>query len=143
MWSRMVTSSPRSSSASTRLEPMKPAPPVTTARISRGTLERRPSATGAARPGGTFAAMLAGTEDQPQARVALGAALASTPSHAFLFHGPAGTGKRTAARAFAAELLAEGDADPDGVRHRVQAGTHPDLTWVKPTGAAQMRAADV
>ena len=87
--------------------------------------------------------MLAGTEDQPQARVALGAALSSAPSHAYLFHGPAGSGKRTVARAFAAELLAEGDADPDNVRHRVKTGSHPDLTWVKPTGAAQMRAADV
>ena len=87
--------------------------------------------------------MLAGTEDQPQARVTLGTALTSGPSHAYLFHGPAGSGKRTAARAFAAELLAEGDADPDGVRRRVGAGTHPDLTWVRPTGAAQMRAADV
>ena len=87
--------------------------------------------------------MVAGTEDQPQARVALAAALASGPSHAYLFHGPAGSGKRTVARAFAAELLAEGDSDPDSARHRVMAGTHPDLTWVKPTGAAQMRAADV
>ena len=117
-------------------EPMKPAPPVTSARMKRGTLE-------AAHPAGTFAAMLAGTEDQPQARVALAAALASNPSHAYLFHGPAGVGKRTVARAFAAELLAEGDADPDGVRRRVGNGSHPDLTWVKPTGAAQMRAADV
>ncbi len=87
--------------------------------------------------------MLAGTEDQPQARAILGMALSSNPSHAYLFHGPAGSGKRTAARAFAAELLAEGDADPAGVRRRVGAGTHPDLTWVRPTGAAQMRAADV
>jgi len=86
---------------------------------------------------------LAGTEDQPQARVALGAALAAGPSHAYLFHGPAGTGKRTAARAFAAELLAEGDPDPANVRARVAHGSHPDLTWVRPTGAHEMRAADV
>ena len=87
--------------------------------------------------------MLAGTEDQPQARVALGTALARGPSHAYLFHGPAGAGKRTAARAFAAELLAEGDSDPQSARRRVAAGTHPDLTWVRPTGAHEMRAADV
>ena len=40
---------------------------------------------------------LAGTDDQPQARMALAAALESGPSHAYLFHGPAGVGKRTAA----------------------------------------------
>ena len=86
---------------------------------------------------------LAGTEDQPQARMALAAALAGGPSHAYLFHGPAGVGKRSAARAFAAELLAEGQPDPDGVRRRVQAGSHPDLTWVRPTGAHVMRTEDV
>ena len=36
---------------------------------------------------------LAGTEDHPQARMVLSASLASgQPSHAYLFHGPAGTG---------------------------------------------------
>src|SRR5688572_14933146 len=74
----------------------------------------------------------------------LSTALASgQPSHAFLFHGPAGTGKRTVARAFAAELLAEGAADPDAVRLRVAHGTHPDLTWVRPSGAHVMRVDDV
>lgn len=87
---------------------------------------------------------LAGTEEQPHARMVLGAALASgEPSHAYLFHGPPGTGKRTAARAFAAELLAAGRPDPDAVRRRVLAGTHPDLTWVVPTGAREMRVEDV
>ena len=57
------------------------------------------------------------------------------PSHAYLFHGPAGTGKRTAARAFAAELLAEGEPRPGRVRLRVLHGTHPDLTWVRPDAA--------
>jgi len=89
------------------------------------------------------AAALAGTEHHAQARMVLGHALASSPSHAYLFHGPAGTGKRTVARAFAAELLAEGDPDPDSVRHRVAAGSHPDLTWVRPTGAHVMRTDDV
>ena len=79
---------------------------------------------------------LAGTEDHPHARMVLGAALGSgVPSHAYLFHGPPGTGKRTAARALAAELLAEGEPDQDAARARVRAGTHPDLTWVRPTGA--------
>src|SRR4051794_3425015 len=74
----------------------------------------------------------------------LGAGLASgSLSHAYLFHGPPGTGKRTAARALAAEILALGEADPDAVRRRVDHGTHPDLTWVKPTGAHVMRVSDV
>ena len=87
---------------------------------------------------------LAGTEDHPQARMVLSSALASgEPSHAYLFHGPAGTGKRTVARAFAAELLAEGSPDPDEVRTRVMHGAHPDLTWVRPSGAHVMRVDDV
>jgi DNA polymerase-3 subunit delta' len=73
----------------------------------------------------------------------LGAALAGTPSHAYLFHGPPGTGKRTAARALAAELLVLGESDPEAARARVRAGTHPDLTWVRPTGAHEMRVSDV
>ena len=75
--------------------------------------------------------------------MALSNALTAGPSHAYLFHGPPGVGKRTAARAFAAELLAEGAPDPDGARRRVLAGTHPDLTWVRPTGAHVMRTQDV
>jgi DNA polymerase-3 subunit delta' len=90
------------------------------------------------------APQLAGTEDHPHARMVLGSALASgSPSHAYLFHGPPGTGKRTAAMALAAELLAEGEEDPDAARARALHGTHPDLTWVKPTGAHVMRVSDV
>jgi DNA polymerase-3 subunit delta' len=90
------------------------------------------------------AVALPGTEDHPHARMVLGAALAAgDPSHAYLFYGPPGTGKRTAARALAAELLATGEADPEAARRRVLAGTHPDLTWVKPTGAHVMRVSDV
>ncbi len=81
--------------------------------------------------------------DHPQARVALESALRAGPSHAYLFHGPAGVGKRAATRAFAAELLAEGAQDADGVRRRVRSGAHPDLTWVRPTGAHVMRTEDV
>jgi DNA polymerase-3 subunit delta' len=86
---------------------------------------------------------LAGTEAHPQARMVLGTALETSPSHAYLFHGPAGTGKRTAARAFAAELLAAGQPDPDDVRRRALRGSHPDLTWVRPSGAHVMRVEDV
>jgi DNA polymerase-3 subunit delta' len=90
------------------------------------------------------APQLAGTEDHPHARMVLGSALASgSPSHAYLFHGPPGTGKRTAALALAAELLAEGEDDPDAARARALHGTHPDLTWVRPTGAHVMRVSDV
>jgi DNA polymerase-3 subunit delta' len=89
-------------------------------------------------------APLAGTEAHPHARVVLSAGLASgSPSHAYLFHGPNGTGKARAARALAAELLAEGDPDPESVRARVETDSHPDLTWVRPTGAHVMRVDDV
>jgi DNA polymerase-3 subunit delta' len=90
------------------------------------------------------AAVLEGTEQHAHARMVLGAALEQgSPSHAYLFHGPPGTGKRTAARALAAELLAEGSDDPDAIRKRVAHGAHPDLTWVKPTGAHAMRIGDI
>jgi DNA polymerase-3 subunit delta' len=81
----------------------------------------------------------------PHARAVLGAALRldGRPAHAYLLHGPAGTGKRAAARAFAAELLARGSADPDGARARVEHGAHPDLTWVAPSGAHEMLRRDV
>ena len=87
--------------------------------------------------------VLDGTADHPQARIVLANALRSQPSHAYLFHGPAGVGKRTVARAFAAELLAFDAADPDEVRLRVAHGVHPDLTWVRPSGAHVMRVDDV
>jgi DNA polymerase III subunit delta' len=85
------------------------------------------------------------TAHHPHARAVLGPALkpGGRPSHAYLLHGPAGTGKRAAARAFAAELLAEGAAEPDGVRARVAAGVHPDLTWVAPSGVHEMLVDDV
>src|SRR3954449_8306738 len=79
----------------------------------------------------------------PHARLVLGAALADKPSHAYLFHGPAGTGKAAAARAFAAELLAESEADPDAAHTRAMHGTHPDLTWVEPSGVHVMRVEDI
>jgi adenylylsulfate kinase-like enzyme len=45
---------------------------------------------------------LAGTEEHPHAR----AVLSGEPSHAYLFTGPAGSGKEDVAREFAAALLA-------------------------------------
>lgn len=74
--------------------------------------------------------------DQPAAQAALTSALVGSPSHAYGFFGPSGTGKRAAARAFAAELLAEGSDDPGRTRSRVMAepSPHPDLAWLRPTG---------
>jgi DNA polymerase-3 subunit delta' len=89
--------------------------------------------------------VLPGTEHQPQARIALNAALESDDqlSHAYLFHGPSGTGKRTAARSFAATLLARGQADEADVERRVLSGVHPDMTWVEPRGAHDILVDDV
>ena len=64
--------------------------------------------------------------EQPEAKRLLEAALAESPSHAYLFHGPAGVGKHTAALAFAGALL----GDP----RRVDARTHPDLYVIEPLG---------
>jgi DNA polymerase-3 subunit delta' len=83
-------------------------------------------------------------EPHPHAAAVLGAAAAEgRPSHAYLLHGPAGSGKRDAARAVAAELLARGAADPAGARTRALHGVHPDLTWVAPSGAHEMLRGDV
>ena len=65
------------------------------------------------------------------------------PSHAYLFHGPGGAGKRAAARALAAELLSEGAGDVDSARARVMSGAHPDLTWVVPSGAHEILVSDI
>ena len=88
---------------------------------------------------------LPGVDRHPHARAVLTAALPpdGTASHAYLFHGPAGAGKRAVARAFAAELLADGAPNPASVRERVDHGVHPDLTWVTPSGAAEMLVGDV
>jgi len=65
------------------------------------------------------------------------------PSHAYLFHGPGGAGKRSAARGVAAELLAHGSVDPQGARARAISGVHPDLTWVAPSGAHEILVSDI
>jgi DNA polymerase-3 subunit delta' len=85
-------------------------------------------------------ALLEVTEHQGRARVALQAALAGEPSHAYLFRGPRGSGKRDAARSFAAEILAAAAADPEDARRRalLDPSPHPDLVWLAPTGAQHM-----
>jgi DNA polymerase-3 subunit delta' len=83
---------------------------------------------------------MAATEHQGRVRVALSAALAAEPSHAYLFRGPRGSGKRAAARAFAAELIASASADPEDARRRamLDPSPHPDLVWLAPAGAQHM-----
>src|SRR5882757_1594342 len=89
--------------------------------------------------------MLQELERHPRARAVLAPALESggRASHAYLFHGPGGAGKRSVARAIAAELLADGAVDPEGARARVFSGAHPDLTWVVPSGAHEILVGDI
>lgn len=110
---------------------------------------------------------LQGTELQPHAAAVLLPALppSGRPSHAYLFHGPRGSGKRAVARAFATALLADGSPDAASggsmagaggpaasgagtdavaaIAERVARGSHPDLTWVRPSGASEMLVSDV
>jgi DNA polymerase III subunit delta' len=89
--------------------------------------------------------MLAELERHPHARAVLEPALGAggQASHAYLFYGPGGAGKRAAARAVAAELLAEGSPDPGSARARAASGAHPDLTWVAPSGAHEILVSDI
>lgn len=66
----------------------------------------------------------------------------ATPVHAYLFVGPSGSGRRAAARAFAAELLAAGSEGAEAERHRSLAlsEAHPDLTVFVPEGASLREA---
>ena len=79
------------------------------------------------------------TRHQPGPRAALTAAL-ERPSHAYLFSGPPGSGKRAAARAFAAEVLASASSDPEETRRRalLDPSPHPDLVWLRPLGAQHL-----
>jgi DNA polymerase-3 subunit delta' len=82
----------------------------------------------------------AATEHQPRVRTALEAALRSGPAHAYLFRGPRGAGKRAAARAFAAEILASEAEDAEDARRRalLDPSPHPDLVWLAPSGAQHL-----
>lgn len=68
----------------------------------------------------------ASVPEQPEAKRLLSAALTGGGAHAYLLHGPAGVGKRTAAFAFAAALL--------GDERRVESRSHPDLYLLEPLG---------
>ena len=73
---------------------------------------------------------------QPQAIANLTAA-AAAPVHSYLLVGPSGSGKRAAARAFAALLLAADSSGEDAERHvrLALAEAHPDLHIVEATTA--------
>ena len=73
------------------------------------TVTSRPAAPSPARAG----ELLPGIDAHPHARAVLLPALPpqGEPSHAYLFHGPPGTGKRTIAGAFAAAPHADGAPD--------------------------------
>src|SRR6185437_5610680 len=92
-----------------------------------------------------LAEALPGIDAHPHARAVLGPALSERAgaSHAYLFHGPSGTGKRAIARAFAAALLADEKHDARSVRERIERDARPDLTWVRRSGAAEMLVSDI
>jgi DNA polymerase-3 subunit delta' len=66
--------------------------------------------------------------------VALLEAELASPTQAYLFVGPANTGKAMVARRFAAALLCAGAADPSSCVRRAIQGVHPDLIAVEPDG---------
>ena len=91
-------------------------------------------------------AALPGIEAHPHARAVLAPGLPpqGDPSHAYLFHGPSGNGKagdrarvrRRPARRRARTIRRR-------VAERIARGSHPDLTWVTPSGAAEMLVGDI
>jgi DNA polymerase-3 subunit delta' len=74
---------------------------------------------------------------------------AHTVSHAYIFEGEQGIGKKTLAKAFAKAANCEGEADSQGaacacLSCRVfESGNHPDTFWVKGTNKASIGADDV
>jgi DNA polymerase III subunit delta' len=73
---------------------------------------------------------------QPRAVSQLRSA-ARRPVHAYLLHGPTGSGKRAAARGFAAALLCpQGGCGQCNVCRRALSGAHPDLVVVEREGAS-------
>ena len=83
------------------------------------------------------ARLFGGVVGQDRALATLTSA-ASRPVHAYLFVGPAGTGKAAAALGFAAALLCSNvpaDGDCESCR-RVLAGLHPDVVQVEREGAS-------
>ncbi len=73
-------------------------------------------------------------------RALRGAMRADRVHHAWVFHGPGGVGKFTAAAAFARELLDPADGSPTSLQ--VRSGTHPDLHVIRKEMAAIARDSD-
>lgn len=75
---------------------------------------------------------------QPKAAGFLRTAVeADRVSHAYLFVGPPGAGKKSAAKAFACALFCDdGGCGACGVCSRVKRGLHPDVHVIAPEGAA-------
>ena len=87
---------------------------------------------------------LAGAEDHPHARMALESALARRRLARLPLPRPRRRGQgRGGARVRGRAARRGRRAIPTASRRRVEAGVHPDLTWVRPTGAHEMRLEDV
>jgi len=96
--------------------------------------ERNPT-DGSGEPELPVAALFDEVVGQPKAVSQLLAA-ARRPVHAYLLHGPPGSGKRAAARGLAAALLCpDGGCGVCSTCRRSLGGTHPDLVVVERTGA--------
>jgi DNA polymerase III subunit delta' len=71
---------------------------------------------------------------QPRAVELLRHAVASDHvAHAYAFLGPAGSGRKAAAQAFAAALVTRGGASTARAADRIARGAHPDVHLVQPT----------
>jgi DNA polymerase-3 subunit delta' len=71
---------------------------------------------------------------QPQAAELLRHAVASDHvAHAYAFVGPAGSGRKAAAQAFAAALVSHGGASASRAADRIARGVHPDVHLIQPT----------
>ena len=84
----------------------------------------------------------AGIIGQPKAKELLYRAMAGAKmSHAYLFRGPAGVGKKTMAHAFAATInclapLDHGACGSCSSCHKFRSGNHPDFQLIAPEGAS-------
>jgi DNA polymerase III subunit delta' len=95
--------------------------------------------------------LFAAVSHQPQAVDLLRHALASDHvAHAYAFVGPAGSGRKAAAQAFAAALVGRTDRGMDRAAARIARGAHPDVHLVEPTppesnpkGAPALRVDDI
>jgi DNA polymerase-3 subunit delta' len=78
--------------------------------------------------------LFAAVRHQPQAVEQLHHALSTGHvAHAYAFVGPAGSGRKAAAQAFAAALVGRGSKAGARVAERVARGTHPDVHLIEPT----------